>query len=313
MVTCIRYDCQDEGQWDAFVEASRSPLFFFKRRFLEYHSDRFTDASLMFYEDDVLVCVLPATVHDKKIISHGGVTYGGFIYSPKIRTRTLQDVFECFKQWALSQDVEQFVYKAVPYIFNRQPAQEDLYFIHHLLDGKLVRRDLSSIIFLKDRLKLSKGRKWLIARAKKLGLSVSESQDWEGFHALLTEVLAKHDAKPVHSVAELKLLKSRFEENIVLNVIMQDGGMLAAALLFKFDNVIHTQYLATNDQGKEMGALDYLIEHAIEDGASVGNDYFSFGISTEDHGRTLNDGLLQQKESFGARGMAIDFYEINFK
>ena len=59
-----------------------------------------------------------------------------------------------------------------------------------------------------------------------------------------------------------------------------------------------------------MGALDFLIETCIEESQQDGYQYFSFGISTEENGRVLNSGLVAQKENFGARGMVLDFYEI---
>ena len=39
--------------------------------------------------------------------------------------------------------------------------------------------------------------------------------------------------------------------------------------------------------------------------------YFDFGISTEENGRVLNSGLIDQKEGFGARGVVHDHYELD--
>jgi lipid II:glycine glycyltransferase (peptidoglycan interpeptide bridge formation enzyme) len=139
---------------------------------------------------------------------------------------------------------------------------------------------------------------------------VTDSKDWSDFIGLLNGVLEKHGAVPVHTPQELELLSSLFPESIVLRVIKAEGRLLAATLLFKFGTVVHTQYLATSDEGKEVGALDYLIESCIQESLDSGFKYFSFGVSTEDGGKYINSGLLAQKESFGARGMAIDFYEI---
>ena len=36
-----------------------------------------------------------------------------------------------------------------------------------------------------------------------------------------------------------------------------------------------------------------------------------FGISTEDNGRILNDGLIFEKEGFGARSVCYDTYELD--
>lgn len=310
MVVCESYSTAKKLDWDNFIADSKTPMFLFKREFMEYHSDRFIDASLMVYDDGVLVAVLPATRKEDILISHGGLTYGGLILSQKVRAETVLESLEAIIVFAKDNGFRKIVYKAIPYIFSTQGSQEDLYSLFRA-GAQLVRRDLSSIICLDRRLKLSKGRKWLIARAKKNSLLVTSSEEWVEFITLLNSVLERHDAVPVHSAEELKLLASLFPENIVLKVVRSEEGLLAATLLFKFDNVIHTQYLATSAIGKEVGALDYLIEKCIEESADNGYKYFSFGISTESGGRYINSGLLAQKESFGARAMTIDFYEIS--
>lgn len=312
MVVCEFYAAAKKEVWDRFVAEAKTPLFMFKRDFMEYHADRFVDASIMFYEEDVLVAVMPASRKMNTLASHGGLTYGGLVLSQKVRAGTVLDCFDALKGFSAEHGFETLIYKAIPYIFSRQGAQEDLYALFRV-DARLTRRDLSSVIYLKDRLKLSKGRKWLIARAKKNNLAPVCSNDWDSFLGLLSGVLEKHDAVPVHTAQELIHLQSLFPEHISLMAVEHEGKMLAAALLFKFENVVHTQYLATSEEGKELGALDCLIESCIQTSQVDGFDYFSFGISTEDQGRYLNTGLLAQKESFGARGMTIDSYEVTLK
>lgn len=313
MVVCCLYSNEKKAEWDSFVESCKTPLFFFKRDFIEYHADRFTDSSLMFYKDDVLVSVLPASSDDKVLVSHGGLTYGGMLLSSKVRVEVVSEVFSVLVEKTIELGFEKIVYKSTPHIFHKYGAQEDLYFLFNELGGKIYRRDLSSYISLSNRIKLSKGRKWLIARAKKLGLAVNYSSSWDTFHELLSIVLDKHEVKPVHTAKELKYLADLFPNNVKLKVVESEGVMIAAALLFMFDGVVHTQYLAANDQGRESGALDFLIESSIKESQEKGFTYFSFGTSTEQQGKVLNVGLAAQKESFGARGLVLDFYEIDLR
>ena len=311
MVNSGLYQNNKKNEWDNFVRNSRTPIFFFQRDFMEYHSDRFIDHSLMFYIEKSLVAILPANKNEDTLISHGGLTYGGLICSPKIRADGTVTIIKHLLEVAKEQGFKNIIYKTVPYIFYQQPAQDDIYALFNVAKGSLIRRDLSSIIDLKERMSLSKGRKWLIARAKKSKLVITTSTDWASFYSLLTIVLQKHGAKPVHSVAELVLLHDLFPQNIELKVILHEGQMVAATLLFKLSKVIHTQYMAVSDTGKELGALDYLIDTCINESAAQGVNYFSFGISTEQNGSFLNEGLLAQKESFGARALCLDFYEVN--
>ncbi|EJM01457.1 hypothetical protein PMI18_02576 [Pseudomonas sp. GM102] len=309
MVVCEFYSAAKKNEWDSFVIDSKTPLFLFKRDFVEYHSDRFIDASLMVYEEEVLVAVLPASRNEDVLVSHGGLTYGGLILSQKVKAETVLESVEAIILFARVHGFNKILYKATPYIFSTHGAQEDLYSLFRV-GAEIVRRDLSSIICLDRRLKLSKGRKWLIARAKKNNLVVTDSKNWGEFIDLLSGVLEKHGAVPVHTPQELELLSSLFPENIALRIVKSEGKLLAATLLFKFGTVVHTQYLATSSEGKEVGALDYLIETCIQESLDDGFKHFSFGVSTENGGKHINSGLLAQKESFGARGMIIDFYEI---
>jgi hypothetical protein len=74
--------------------------------------------------------------------------------------------------------------------------------------------------------------------------------------------------------------------------------------------VAHAQYIAAGEDGKRAGALDALFAWLIEE-RYRDKRYFDFGISTEGDGRVLNEGLIDQKEGFGARGVVHDRYELD--
>ncbi len=127
---------------------------------------------------------------------------------------------------------------------------------------------------------------------------------------MLSEVLKKyHDAIPVHTGAELKMLAERFPENIKLYTGEVDDKILAGAVVFENGDTVHTQYLANSDEGRNIGALDCVIDYLLRD-VYADKKYFDFGISNENAGRYLNCGLIAQKEGFGARAVVHDFYEL---
>jgi hypothetical protein len=70
------------------------------------------------------------------------------------------------------------------------------------------------------------------------------------------------------------------------------------------------QYLAADDMSRKMGLLDLVLENAITQSQSK-KKFFDFGISTLNNGYLMNKGLVFYKESFGARTIVHDFYEIN--
>ena len=118
-----------------------------------------------------------------------------------------------------------------------------------------------------------------------------------------------HQTKAVHTASELKLLHTRFPESIHLYVANHDGHMEAGVLIFEYDNMVHTQYMASSDLARANGGLDLVIATII-DKYKGKKKYIDFGISTEDAGKFLNNGLISQKESFGGRSIVYDFYEL---
>ena len=178
-------------------------------------------------------------------------------------------------------------------------------------DAKLFRRDSATVVDLPKKIKVSNGRRGHIAKAGREGVVVEESEDFDSFIALENEVLMRfHGAKAVHTGAELTLLKSRFPENIKLYVAKLNGELLAGTVVFVYENMIHTQYMGSGDKGRKIGALDFLIGKLIEK-FSATKRYFDFGISNEDNGRFLNEGLCAQKEDFGGRTVVYDQYMLD--
>lgn len=294
--------------WNDFNKNSKNGIFMFDRNFMDYHSDRFVDNSLMFYEDDKLIAILPASLHDSRLISHGGLTFGGFIVDSKMKQHRMNECFCALKEYLL-ENKKSLIYKAVPHIYHKMPAEEDLYSLF-LNNARLIRRDSATTINLNKMPKMPKGRKAQISRARREGVVVEESLEFEEFIKLENEILKdRHGAKAVHTAEELKLLKSRFQKEIRLFVAKQGAKILAGTVIFEYPSIIHTQYMANSDEGCVIGALDLLIYELIQKYLE-NKEYFDFGISTENDGRFLNEGLISQKEGFGGRTIAYDFYEM---
>lgn len=309
----IRYTSEYKKTWDDFVVMSKNGHFFFQRDYMEYHQDRFDDFSLMVLDENhKLLSLLPANIKDNTVYSHQGLTFGGFIVDDKITTAKMLEIFEALKEFLKNQKIEKLIYKCIPYIYHIKPSEEDRYALFRN-DAKLIRRDVSSTIDLTEDVRYSKGRKWTINKAKKETLELFESDDYETFWQLLTNVLeAQHAAKPVHSLVEIKKLAKSFPKNINLFLAKQQQEVVSGALIYENKNIAHTQYLANSELGREIGALDLLLNYLIKD-VYKNKKYFDFGISNEDAGRYLNTGLIAQKEGFGARAVVHDFYELEIK
>lgn len=74
------YTPGDFDLWNDFVYNSRNATFIHDRNFMDYHSDRFMDASVLMFDDkDQLLALFPATINGEVVSSHAGLTYGGWL------------------------------------------------------------------------------------------------------------------------------------------------------------------------------------------------------------------------------------------
>lgn len=309
MVEVSRYAEQNRDRWDTFIREARNGHFMFLRDYMEYHADRFDDYSLLFEDKGKLVAVLPANRTEKALHSHNGLTFGGIISGPGMTTPKMLDVFTALKACCKDAGMSIFTYKAIPYIYHNSPSDEDLYALT-LNGAQLVRRDVSATLDQDNRLKYSKGHKYNISKARRETFSIAENPDFSRYWGLLDQVLAnRHGVNAVHTIDEIQRLAELFPENIRLfEVTNAKGQLIAGTVLYINGHVIHTQYLANSEEGRQTGALDYLIDDLINRFQQY--RYFDFGISTLEQGKILNEGLCAQKEGFGGRAIVHDFYEL---
>lgn len=304
-----RYRREDKELWNSFVSKARNATFLFDRNYMDYHADRFDDNSFMFYHKGKLKAVLPANVAGDTLYSHQGLTYGGLLLDKKA---TVEDVLECFdslNSWLRENGISKVVYKALPWIYQQYPSEEDLYALTWKCKAQLISRDIASTIVVDNKLRFAESRKSGIRKALSLNIEVGESNDVDGFWHVLEDNLGnRYNAKPVHTASEMKLLMSRFPNNIKLYVAKMNGEIVGGTLIYVTPQVVHTQYISASVEGKKHGALDLLFDYIINK-VYANCRYFDFGKSTEQGGAYLNEPLIFQKEGFGGRGVCYDWYQ----
>jgi hypothetical protein len=305
----LRYSVDNRESWNDLVLKSKNGNFLHLRDYMDYHAHRFDDQSVIVLKRGKPVAVFPCNRAGDQIVSHGGLTYGGLLYGNNLHATEVLAIFHKLVTYYQRIDMQSILYKAIPHIFHKYPAEEDLYALFRL-GAQHYRRDISSVIQFDNRMKLSDSRKCTIRKSAKLGVVIREGEFIEEYHNLLSQAVGKLGLKPAHSAQELKLLKSRFPENIRLFGAFDGELLLAGTIIYDFGHVVHTQYMANSDEGREVGALDFVLGHLIETTFS-NRRFLSFGVSTEQDGQYLNEGLIFQKEGFGARGIVHDFYEIS--
>ena len=316
-VVAVQYVPAHRELWNRFVKSSKNGTFLMDRGYMDYHSDRFTDCSLMFYKKGTLLALLPANwVKDENTVqSHGGLTYGGLITGTNFTAEDALEVFRCAIEWMKKNlGAVRWIYKPVPRIYSSLPADEDLYALSQ--NGATIKkREISSIVDLSKRIPLSTLRKRGYKKATKNSLTVVEGnfeKDIEDYWNILSELLLdKYDSKPVHTLDEIRLLQSRFPDSIKLYVVKDADQIIAGTVIYDTGTVVKTQYIASSAKGKELGALDLLFGTLMDD-VFKSRSFMDYGTSTLVGGTNLNEGLISQKEGFGARAVVYDTYEMLF-
>jgi len=317
-ISIVRYSPEAKTEWDGFVRGSRNGTFLLLRDYMDYHSDRFRDMSLLIYVRRGghvrLTCLLVANDGGHGCIeSHGGLTYGGFVLPWRwLDGGLMLDIFGAVTDYYKNMGFKRLLYKPIPHIYHRYPAEEDLYSVFRF-GGRLVESNISSAILLSERIAYNENSRRNAAKARKAGVTVEESVDYESFWSILGKLLyERYSTKPVHTLEEMLYLRSKLPENIKLYVAKDsDGAVIAGTVLYYAGNCVHAQYIAASPVGKAIGALPLLFADVIEHhcGAAA---YFDFGISNERKGMYLNDGLLLQKNGLGGRAVVYNVYEIDF-
>jgi hypothetical protein len=305
------YNSSFKSAWDDFVRGSKNGTFLFFRDYMDYHRDRFTDNSLLVFDDkEKLLALLPANKKENELTSHGGLSYGGFVTDERMKADLMLEVFRLALASLKEAGFTRWIYKTVPHIFHRLPAEEDLYALFRV-DAVLFRRDVSSAVQLSSKLPFQERRSRAVKKAANKNVSCRISTDYASYWRILEENLTSaHNLKPVHSLPEIEMLRDSFPDNIKLFAAFLDDEMIAGTLIYETGQAAHAQYIASSAEGRSSGALDLLFHFLLTE-TYAETPFFNFGISTENQGRFLNSGLIDFKEGFGGRAIVYDAYKID--
>ncbi len=307
----VRYSPDLQPQWDSAVKSSKNGTFLHLRDYMDYHSDRFADHSLLLCDDkgNILAC-LPACIEGCTLYSHRGLTYGGWIIPSKhFTTATMLDCWQLMNEYLLRHGISTLVYKPSPHIYHSYPAEEDLYTLFRY-NATLSASLVSSAIDLDSPLPFNENSRRNLKKALAAGIVISTSTDYAEYWNILTRLLCdRYNTSPVHSLDEIRLLAERFPNNIRLFTATLHSEIIAGAVIYYTDRVAHAQYIAASPRGKELNALPLLFRHII-DHECRDCRYFDFGTSCEDKGRYLNSGLIAQKCGMGGRAIVYNEYTV---
>lgn len=307
-----RYTSDYFDLWNGFVANAKNGTFLFHRNFMEYHADRFTDYSLLVFQEDKLVALLPANVVGDIVYSHKGLTYGGLVLSDSVTFEKVQQIFSCILKFLDNEGITTLQIKQLPQMYHRHPTFETDY-LFYAAKALLARKDLNLAVDYRSSKWISKSKLKHYRRRNELGFVIKKGNDFSEFwnQALVPRLQSKHNASPVHTLKEIELLASRFPENIVQCNIYLNDVLMAGITLFISGSVVKSQYGATTNEGEKVRALDYLFISLLEEYRDT-KLYFDMGTVMERDG-TINTGLLKQKEELACNTFYQDIYDVSTK
>ncbi|MBT8304091.1 MAG: GNAT family N-acetyltransferase [Bacteroidia bacterium] len=278
---------------------------------MDYHNDRFHDHSILVYKKGEIVAIFPANELNETVYSHQGLSYGGLVLKQTIDLYDVIAVFKELLEYYSKNAIKEIEIKLLPRMYHVLPSDEIDYILFKL-GAKCIRKDVAFTIDNSNKLAVtSSNRIRGLKKATKQGVIVNEEDHFDSFwnEILIPNLKLTHDVSPVHSIEEITSLKEKFPNNIRQFNAYLDDDIVAGVTIFETKNVAHAQYISADKNRQEHAGLDLIFDHLINNVFSD-KPYFDFGISSEQDGKFINQGLSQWKESFGGRSVVHDFYHI---
>jgi hypothetical protein len=316
-IEIVRHQPNEDKAWDEFVWSANNGNIFHTRQFLNYHpKDRFVDYSLTFYKKGKRIAQLPAIEYfdknKKRLVSHRGASYGGFVVKDTLSIQNSFELVEEFLKYAKTAQFDEIDMTPPPQVYLHRPS--------NYIDFALVqngfsyrKREVSSVIpldFSRDKIltTFNEGSRRAVRRGKKLGVVVKESQKYQEFYDILEKNLRlRHNVAPTHTLDELLLLKDLFPERIKLFGAFKESTMVAGVVMFICNpQVVLAFYISHNEDFQEFRGVNVLFFDIIDWGIAQGYKFLDFGIFTVNE--DPNWGLARFKESFGAQGIFRDSF-----
>ena len=183
------YSPTQHSEWNHFVYGAKNSTFMHLREYMDYHSQRFSDCSIVAYQDNKIIGVMPANRVGDTLYSHQGLTYAGWLVPTKhFDVVNMLAIWDAMAEFLPTIGIKRLVYKPSPHIYHSYPAEEDLYAIFRH-NGVITASNISSAIPVADAIRFNENSRRQVRLAQNEGVTVEETSDYEAYWNVLTELL----------------------------------------------------------------------------------------------------------------------------
>ena len=299
---------KDTEHWDSFVKYSNNGTIFHFRSFLNYHENiSFQDHSLIFYKNNKIIALLPATLNNNIFHSHPGISFGSFIYNKYLSFADSKEIVDVFLNYISKINCSHINITLPPSCYSQVPS-DYIEFCLFYSGFQYKKLDLSNIINLNTNFNTvyesyKPSARQAARKAKKSGVMVEQSDSFSEFYQILENNLSlRHNVSPVHSLSELQKLKQLFSSRINLFTAHYDNQMIAGVINFICnDNTILAFYISHKMEFQHLRPLNCLFGKIFEWAINNNYRYYDFGLFTINGEANLS--LARFKESFGSAGI----------
>jgi hypothetical protein len=325
MISIKKYTEKLNNIWDDFIFKSNNGTIFHTQEFLNYHQNKkFVNHSLLFFDKDILLAVLPAAVikDNKKSIlhSHPGASFGGIAYNQNLNFTTYSNLISCLEKYCIDNKFDGIRLINTPNIYHqikddsfnyllqwRGFIQKEIYISHYLINN-----------FQNETLNLLNKRKQRyiknIIQNNKFSYKINENFDL--FYPILLESKNLFKTMPTHSLEELLILNNKFPQKIHLLLFYQDKTVVGGSVIFFTTNeTALIFYNAINPKYKQEHLSTFQLYQCMRFAKKNNKKIIDFGVSHTPETKKPFDpkfSLIQFKEHFSAKGVLRIVYEKVF-
>ncbi|MBP9850854.1 MAG: GNAT family N-acetyltransferase [Candidatus Peribacteraceae bacterium] len=322
-ITVIPYTGAYEKKWDAFVQSARNGTIFHTRKFLSYHPvGRFTDNSLLLMDGEKVLGVLSAAKKEeggkKALVAHPGASYGGLVIDADASVQETGAMIDAVLEYARTEKFASVsMLRLPPASLQARYSEDQMYWLFHRgfsmtrceMDGAI---DVSCLAEEDIMESLTGKCRNMVRQAERAGITVKLTKDFSTFWPILEGVLAgRHGTKPTHTLAEIQSLQTLLPDGFRLLAAYEDKKMVGGIVLVTIHSqALYTLYMAQEYTSQQKHPMHLLLTEAIRLAIKEKRRVLHLGVSTEDGGKKINEGLFFFKESFGCRPVRRESFEI---